>query len=1294
MEPVMRFAILRLWNSRQHLARVAFAATLMSFLVACGRTELEVPEDIPSGDASDVVIDRPEGGRCVRNADCDDGVFCNGTELCTAGACTRGLPVQCDDRVACTRDSCNEVTRACDAIPDNTRCMAPATCDRFRDCVNTRCQNDGECDNGDVCDGLETCVAGTCQAGLALRCDDGIDCTIDECNPMIGCGVTPDDGNCDDGIFCNGAEGCTPMGCQPRPPVLCADPLGCTAQVCDEATQMCRAVGAVDNDRDGFPPVRCPGGGDCDDNNNSVNPRAREICRDGIDNNCNGRLDCADPACAGTIECGPCVPSGPERDARTCQDGLDNDCSGLIDCADPGCLGSPVCGCMPRGPENNPFACGDGIDNDCDGLLDCADRECAMQPGCVICVPTGPEGAAGTCRDGRDNNCNGALDCADPACSAGPECVPVNDTCATARPISLPGMDSGTTIGARNDFDPSCSPGGTAPDVVYVFRNPVQQTITIDTIGSNYDTMLMVYRDQCGMGAQLACDDDMGGGVSSRIVLNNAAPGTYFVIVDGFGAGSGSYQLHLTLGVREQCQNGVDDDGDGLIDCADGMDCGADPFCVMCVPRAPVENAGVGTCTNGVDEDCDGDFDCMDPDCAGSLECGVCMPTGRESGAIACRDGIDNDCDMRTDCADLDCSGMAGCACIPTSPENNPFFCRDGVDNDCDGQTDCLDAQCAALPFCVMCMPTPENTALACADGRDNDCDMRADCADPDCASLLVCCRPTGPENTAAACRDGVDNDCDGRADCMDPDCAAQANCCVASPEVCNDGRDNDCDSLVDCMDNNCAADPACVVCVPTGPEANDVACSDMRDNDCDRQLDCADPDCASAFVCCVPSGAENTDATCSDMRDNDCDRAVDCMDPGCAMTRPCRNGPPNDLCAGAISVGVPSVTMGTSVNAGNDFVPVIAGFPGCAGGAGPDVVYTFNVAARTPLTVDLTGNGFDPVVFVRRAPCEMGSQVACNDDTFGTNSRVAFTADPGTYFVFVDGFNANSQGAFTLTISVGLPAEVCNNGRDDDADMLTDCADPDCVGAANCMMCVPAPENTVAACQDGRDNDCDMQIDCADANCAAIPACCRPTGAENSAAACMDGRDNDCDQQLDCADPDCAAVPMCCRPTGPENTAAACQDGRDNDCNLLRDCADPACAAVPACCRPTGTEGSRTSCTDGIDNDCDGQTDCVDTGCSPLQAVGSNECCNGRDDDGNGAIDEFACQCATNVPDCVGVGAGGNITSPSCYPTLPFAAPAVCGPDCRSPILGGNRFCTMFNPGTTCNMMTGACTR
>ncbi|GGD35806.1 MULTISPECIES: hypothetical protein [Flavobacterium] len=52
----------------------------------------------------------------------------------------------------------------------------------------------------------------------------------------------------------------------------------------------------------------------------------------------------------------------------------------------------------------------------------------------------------------------------------------------------------------------------------------------------------------------------------------------------------------------EICNNGIDDDGDGFIDC-DDFDCNESPFCA------------VEICNNGIDDDGDGFIDCDDFDC-------------------------------------------------------------------------------------------------------------------------------------------------------------------------------------------------------------------------------------------------------------------------------------------------------------------------------------------------------------------------------------------------------------------------------------------------------------------------------------------------------------------------------------------------------------------------------------------------------------------------------------------------------------------------------------------------------
>ena len=228
-------------------------------------------------------------------------------------------------------------------------------------------------------------------------------------------------------------------------------------------------------------------------------------CSDGVDNDCNGFVDCLDRACLGTVavtvcaapvdagrpprdaarrDVGACTPTGAENTDATCGDGVDNDCNGYVDCNDFSCsraaavtvcahdggafdgpaprdaavrrdTGVPrdtgarrdVGACTASGAENTDTACSDGVDNDCNGYVDCNDFGCSRTPAVTVCgdagsaldVPvshdsgvahdsgtrrdigpctaSGMENTNAACSDGVDNDCDGYVDCNDFNCS-------------------------------------------------------------------------------------------------------------------------------------------------------------------------------------------------------------------------------------------------------------------------------------------------------------------------------------------------------------------------------------------------------------------------------------------------------------------------------------------------------------------------------------------------------------------------------------------------------------------------------------------------------------------------------------------------------------------------------------------------------------------------------------------------------------------------------------------------------------------------------------------------------------
>jgi hypothetical protein len=139
--------------------------------------------------------------------------------------------------------------------------------------------------------------------------------------------------------------------------------------------------------------------------------------------------------------------------------------------------------------------------------------------------------------------------------------------------------------------------------------------------------------------------------------------------------GCSSPQDNDEFDAKSQCQDGVDNDGDGATDMAD-FSCSS--------PDDNDERNPKAQCQDGIDNDLDGKIDMADSGCSSAQD------NDEYEGKTQCSDGIDNDCDGAIDLADYSCSNVAD------NDESYPKSqCQDGIDNDLDGLVDLADPGCS-----------------------------------------------------------------------------------------------------------------------------------------------------------------------------------------------------------------------------------------------------------------------------------------------------------------------------------------------------------------------------------------------------------------------------------------------------------------------------------------------------------------------------------------------------------------------------------------------------------------------
>lgn len=486
---------------------------------------------------------------------------------------------ECEDFDACTSNLCN-----------NGECSFPERDDDQDGFVATAC---GGPDCNDLNPQVSPIQPENCFDGSDNDCNGVEDCFDPACFNVPNCGCTPVDEDCNNGQDddCDEIVDCFDSQCVGTPACGCAP------------SEAGSCFNGFDED--------CDGAFDCDDSDCFSEEQCQcldnfEDCFDGSDNDCDLLVDCADPNCQGVFPCA-CVPPGSPE---VCGDGFDNDCDGQPDCADPNCAASPTC------QNCEPEICNDGIDNDCDLIIDCADSACVFAPGC--------EAVAEICNNGLDDDGDGNADCQDEECANTPVCQQAQANCLSPKLIGGSGSFFGDTTGNVSETKGAC--GGDAGEAVFFFVLNEPSFVHLDSSGTSFDSTLYVRTGACNTGLEIGCDDDSAGALAANLDFTILYPGTYFVFLDGFtvdpnqGANEGPFQLNVDIvpNPPELCGDGLDNDGDVYVDCAD-PDCTTTALCFNCNGGSPPEpEFAPMRCTDGEDNDCDGTIDCGDEDCSAS----------------------------------------------------------------------------------------------------------------------------------------------------------------------------------------------------------------------------------------------------------------------------------------------------------------------------------------------------------------------------------------------------------------------------------------------------------------------------------------------------------------------------------------------------------------------------------------------------------------------------------------------------------------------------------------------------
>lgn len=595
-----------------------------------------VPE---TGECSQIVL---EDGR-----PCDDDNACTIGDLCKTGTCIGSAPRSCDDGNVCTNDTCDPATGCL-----NEFSLFP--CEDQDGCTQNDFCKFGQCMPGP----LNSCSTQTCFPKWTLHCDGNDAWATDlegstNANNLYSCSAMPMPGSEFTYTFVAPFDGRVTFTLQANPTntflfVLESKGTGCDATNCRTSTN-----GSITLDmfqgRSYFLVVdTTTTKAESYTISASCLPQNEIRCDDFLDEDNDGAADCQDADCVGTPQCpaSQCVPvwalSCNSKDFAT-NYGLWSSNAittyGNIG-ENKGCLDNQY---TYEGPE---FAYRFDAPGDFNvtvrlanetamtDLLILKDNGNGCQPlDCVawglkkvafpakageryFFVVDGYKGAQGafdievlctgfvetSCHNNKDDDLDSFTDCDDPDCVGALECV---HECLAARTVQCGHKEAFANFGwgstlALNTYapNPQCpNYQYTGPEIAYKFVAPYDMQVTASMQLETASTDILVLE-----GEECLPTNCLTYGLTD-VTFNAVAGQTYHIVIDGFKGEAGTFLFDLNCSAPTEvlCDDGVDNDADGLVDCADEVDCAASPLCPKCAATYPIKCGDVEQWNNGSD---------------------------------------------------------------------------------------------------------------------------------------------------------------------------------------------------------------------------------------------------------------------------------------------------------------------------------------------------------------------------------------------------------------------------------------------------------------------------------------------------------------------------------------------------------------------------------------------------------------------------------------------------------------------------------------------------------------------